>query len=387
MNRTGTGGIKTRLGILGGGQLGKMLCLAAGRWNLPTLVLDPSPDCPAAGVCSEFIQGDFRNSEDVLRFGRSADALTIEIEHVNTEALKQLAAEGVQTNPSPEIISLIQDKGIQKQFYRKNGIASPEFALFDSAREIREAVSGGGAEIPFVQKLRTSGYDGRGIFIVRSESDLENLLDGPSVVEELIDVEKELSVIVARSASGETVCFPPVEMMFNSEANLVEFLACPVSDVDPGALNKAEKVAVEIAQALDLRGIIAVEIFLSSGGEILVNESAPRPHNSGHHTIESCVTSQYEQCLRAVLGLPLGDTNLKNPSVMVNLLGEPGHEGDAVYEGLEECMKVNGANFHIYGKKHTKPFRKMGHVTVVDKNLESAFEKARFIKQNLRVVS
>ncbi|WP_462137191.1 5-(carboxyamino)imidazole ribonucleotide synthase [Candidatus Mycalebacterium sp.] len=387
MGGTHASGIKTRLGILGGGQLGKMLCLAAGRWNLPTLVLDPSPDCPAAGVCSEFVQGDFRNYEDVLRFGRSADMLTIEIEHVNTDALKQLAAEGVETNPSPEIISLIQDKGLQKQFYRKKGIASPKFALFDSAHGIRDAVAGGAEKIPFVQKLRTSGYDGRGIFIARSESDLEKLLDGPSVVEELVDVEKELSVIVARSASGETVCFPPVEMMFNSEANLVEFLACPVSGVDSDVLKKAEDVAVKIAQTLDLRGIIAVEIFLSSGGEVLVNECAPRPHNSGHHTIESCATSQYEQCLRAVLGLPLGHTRLKNPSVMVNILGEPGHEGDAVYEGLDECMKVEGANFHIYGKKRTKPFRKMGHVTVVDENMESAFEKARFIKQNLRVVS
>lgn len=390
MDGTRAGGMKKRLGILGGGQLGKMLCLAAARWNLTTHVLDPSPDCPAAGVCSVFTRGDFRNEGDVMKFSRGLDVLTIEIEHVNTDALKKI--QGVRVNPSPDIISCIQDKGCQKQFYRDNQIpsASPMGlgTVFESLEEIRRSVRAGELKPPFVQKLCRGGYDGRGVLIVRSESDLERLLDGPSVVEQFVEIEKEISVIVAQNAFVKRpVCFPPVEMVFNDEANLVEYVKCPVSGVDASVLRDAEYLAIKIAKLWKLRGIMAIEMFVLKDGTVLVNESAPRPHNSGHHTIESCATSQYEQCLRAVLGLPLGDTRLKTPSVMVNILGEPGHEGDAVYEGLDECMKVKGAHFHIYGKKRTKPFRKMGHVTVVDENIESAFEKARFIKQNLRVVS
>ncbi len=380
-------GIKTRLGILGGGQLGKMLCLAAAEWNLPTMILDPSGDCPASSVCSDFTKGDFKNASDVMNFGHGADMLTIEIEHVNTDALKTLERDGTMTNPSPEVISLIQDKGLQKQFYSERGIPSPDFSLFDTPREIADAVAGGALKLPFVQKLRTSGYDGRGVSVVRSESDLGRLLDGPSVVETFVDIERELSVIVARNGSGQTACFPPVELIFNSEANLVEYLVCPVENVDPVALTEAEKIALEIADSLSLRGIIAVEIFLSTDGRVMVNEAAPRPHNSGHHTIEACVTSQYEQCLRAVLDLPLGGTALKTPSVMVNILGKPGYEGEAIYSGLDECMRVSGASFHIYGKTRTKPFRKMGHVTVTDRDIKNALTKARFIKQNLRVVS
>ncbi len=384
-----------------------MLCLAAKKgneekiwrnekeiWNLETHVLDPSPDCPAADVCSEFTRGDFRVEKDVVNFGvgKKLDALTIEIEHVNTDALNALGGKGVEVSPSPEIISRIQDKGAQKQFYRDNGIPSAPLAdeglgtVFESSEKIRKAVEEG-VTFPFVQKLCRGGYDGRGVLVVRSTSDLERLLEGRSVVETLVDMEKELSVIVARNGNNETVCFPPVEMVFNSEANLVEYIVCPVRGVAPEVLSEAESVALQIAKLWNLRGIMAVEMFLSKSGDVLVNESAPRPHNSGHHTIEACATSQYEQCLRAVLGCSLGDTTLKTPSVMVNILGEPGHEGDAVYAGLEECEKIEGAAVHIYGKRKTKPFRKMGHVTVVDENVESAFEKARFIKQNLKVVS
>lgn len=382
-----TNGTDMRLGILGGGQLGKMLCLAAGNWSLETLILDPSGDCPAAGVCSEFMRGDFAAAGDVVKFGRNAGMLTIEIEHVNADALAALEREGIATNPSPGIISLIQDKGAQKRFYGERGIPAPDFETFDTPEEIKNAVSRGAVKIPFVQKLRRSGYDGRGVRIVRTEADLGRLLEGPSLAEGLVDIRKELSVIVARNRGGETACFPPVEMIFNDEANLVEYLVCPAPDVDAGVLKECEAVALELADALGLCGIMAVEIFLSSDGAVLVNEAAPRPHNSGHHTIESCATSQYEQCLRAVLGLPLGETSLKTPSVMVNILGEEGHEGEARYAGLAECMKVGGASFHIYGKRVTKPFRKMGHVTVADSDIKSAFEKARFIKQNLRVVS
>ncbi len=392
------GGTKKRLGILGGGQLGQMLCIAAKESKnkelrasgVETFVLDPSADCPAANVCSNFTQGDFRNAEDVLAFGEKVDVLTIEIEHVNTDALTELVKEGVDVHPSPEIISCIQDKGSQKQFYRDNQIPiRPPFdgiaTVVETADEIRQYAKKHNI-FSFVQKLCKGGYDGRGVFVVRSPDDLDRLLKGASVVERFVEIEKELSVIVAQNANGETVCFPPVEMAFNSEANLVEFVSCPAS-VSSQVSGECEKIAADIAKVWNLRGILAVEMFLSKDGAVIVNESAPRPHNSGHHTIEACVTSQYEQCLLAVLGLPLGDTSLKIPSVMVNILGEPGHSGDAVYKGLEESMKVEGANFHIYGKRQTKPFRKMGHVTVVDENMESAFEKARSIKQNLKVVS
>ena len=387
-------GMQTKLGILGGGQLGKMLCLAAGNWNLHTRVLDPSADCPAAALCTEFVQGDFSNYDDVMKFGGGVDVLTIEIEHVNTDALMELGKRDLRVCPSPEIISCIQDKGSQKQFFRDNGIpcapakVSHGATVFESSADIKAAVRSGGLSFPFVHKLRRGGYDGRGVFIVRLESDLGGLLEGGAIVEEFIDIEKEISVIVASNGVDPSpVCFPPVEMVFNDRANLVEYVACPVRGVDPRALKEAEELAVRIAKLWNLRGIMAIEMFLSKSGEVLVNECAPRPHNSGHHTIEACATSQYEQCLRAVSGMPLGSAALKIPSVMVNILGEPGHEGEAVYDGLEECMKVRGAGFHIYGKRRTKPFRKMGHVTVTDKDLEGAFEKARFIKQTLKVVS
>ncbi|MCY4047751.1 MAG: 5-(carboxyamino)imidazole ribonucleotide synthase [Candidatus Dadabacteria bacterium] len=385
-------GIQTKLGILGGGQLGKMLCLAAGNWNLHTRVLDPSEDCPAAKFCAEFVQGDFSNYDDVMKFGGGLDVLTIEIEHVNTDALRELGKRGLSVCPSAEIISCIQDKGSQKQFLRDNQIPCAPAkgslgTVFKSSAEIKAAVRSGDLSCPFVHKLCRGGYDGRGVFIVRSDSDLDGLLEGEAIVEEFIDIEKEISVIIARNAYDKTECFPPVEMVFNDRANLVEYVACPVRGVDPRALKEAEELAVRIAKLWNLRGIMAIEMFLTKSGDVLVNECAPRPHNSGHHTIEACETSQYEQCLRAVLGMPLGSTRRKTASVMVNILGEPGHEGEAVYDGLEECMKVKGAGFHIYGKRRTKPFRKMGHVTVTDEDLDEAFEKARFIKQTLKVVS
>lgn len=393
MAQTVKRGIDTRLGILGGGQLGKMLCLAAANWNLRTSVLDPSSDCPAATVCSDFTVGDFRNFDDVMKFGEGLDAVTIEIEHVDTDALRELEKKGVRICPSPGAVALIQDKGEQKQFFRDNQIPCAPTkvplgaTVFESSKEIKAAVRSGNLAFPFVHKLCKGGYDGRGVLIVRSDSDLDQLIEGKAVVEELIDIEMEISVIVACNGFDPSpVCFPPVEMVFNDEANLVEYVVCPAR-VDPRFLKKAEELAVDIAKLWNLRGILAVEMFLTKDGYILVNECAPRPHNSGHHTIEACETSQYEQCLRAVLGMPLGSARRKTSSVMVNILGEPGHEGDAVYEGLEKCLTVKGASFHIYGKRQTKPFRKMGHVTVCGENTEAAFEKARFIKQNLKVVS
>ncbi len=375
-----------KLGILGGGQLGKMLCLAAAPWNLNTCVLDPSPDCPAASVCTEFHHGDFRNYEDVLQFGKNVDVLTIEIEHVNLDALVRLENLGIIVRPEPRVLKIIQDKSEQKRFYSSNGLPTADFSVFPGKDAITDAVSLGKIEIPFVQKLARTGYDGRGVLVVKEKKQLENLLEGESVVEDLVPMEKEISVIVSRNSRKETRSFPPVEMLFNSHANLVEFLISPC-DIPQELAGESVTLAERTIESLDMCGILAVEMFISKKGEILINESAPRPHNSGHHTIEAAFTSQYEQCLRSILDLSPGDTGVKIPSVMINMLGQPGYEGEAKYRGISECMNVPGAKFHIYGKTLTKPYRKMGHVTVIDDNVSAALEKARFIKDNLKVVS
>ena len=375
-----------RLGILGGGQLGKMLCLVTSNWNLSTYVLDPSPDCPAAFVCTEFSHGDFRNYEDVYAFGKNVDVLTIEIEHVNLQALFRLQEEGVVIRPEPHALELIQDKAKQKEFYVSKGLPTADFSVFPGKESIVAAVGSGEIKIPFVQKLSKTGYDGRGVYVVREEGQLEDLLEGESVVEDIVDVEKEISVIVSRNSAGETKCFPPVEMVFNSHANIVEFLISPCELGDTLSAWACE-LAERTIKSFDMCGILAVEMFLSKKGDILINESAPRPHNSGHHTIDAARTSQYEQCLRSILDLPPGDTEIKTPSVMINILGQPGFEGEVRYEGLRGCMGVEGAKFHIYGKTRTKPYRKMGHVTVLDDDIPSALEKARFIMSKLRAIA
>lgn len=373
-----------KLGILGGGQLGKMLALAASTWDVNIHVLDPLENCPAANVCSKLVVGDFTDYDTVYAFGKTVDVITVEIEKVNIEALKQLETEGKKVLPSTHSLSIIQDKGLQKQFYAEHNIATSDFEIYDSVEAIKTALSNGNLAFPFVQKLRKGGYDGKGVAVIKSEQDLELLLDGPSVVEDLVDLQKEIAVIVARNERGETKCFPSVEMEFNPKANLVEFLFCPAA-ISEDEENKAQALSMAIVEKLDFVGLLAVELFVDKQGEIFVNEVAPRPHNSGHHTIEGLVTSQYEQHLRAVLNLPLGSTKVKLPSVMINILGEEGYEGDVVYEGLEDCLKVEGAKFHIYGKRNTKSFRKMGHATVIDEDLEAAKDKARYILQNLKV--
>ena len=377
---------QVELGILGGGQLGKMLCLVASNWNLSTYVLDPSSDCPAASVCTGFSHGNFRNYEDVYAFGKNVDILTIEIEHVNLQALFRLQEEGVVIRPEPHALELIQDKARQKRFYTSKGLPTADFSVFPGKEAIVAAVESGEIRIPFVQKLSKTGYDGRGVYVVRGKEQLSNLLEGESVVEDLVDVEKEISVIVSHNSAGETKCFPPVEMVFNSHANIVEFLISPC-ELDDALSVRACELAERTIKSFDMCGILAVEMFLSKKGDILINESAPRPHNSGHHTIDAARTSQYEQCLRSILDLSPGDTEIKTPSVMINILGQPGFEGQVRYEGLRGCMGVEGAKFHIYGKTQTKPYRKMGHVTVLDDDIASALEKAKFIMNNLRAIA
>lgn len=382
MNITGT-----KLGILGGGQLGKMLALAAHNWDVTTWVLDESKDFPAGPVCSHFVEGNFKNYDDVYRFGKQVDILTIEIEHVNTDALLRLEAEGLKIHPSPSKLNIIKDKGLQKEFYRKNNLPTSGFKLFEDEKAIRMALARGDLQFPFVQKLRTSGYDGRGVAVIRSAAELEErLLPGASVVEDLVDIEKEIAVIVARNERGEVVSFPSVEMEFNPVANLVEFLICPAA-IDPVTEKAAETLAIQTIEAYDLCGLLAVEMFLTKDNRLLVNEVAPRTHNSGHHTIDSCYTSQFEQHLRSVLNLPLGSTKMKTASVMVNLLGEPGFSGPVRYEGFEKCIAMEGVKVHLYGKTTTKPFRKMGHVTVLDSNLDTAKAKAKLVQETLKVVA
>lgn len=375
-----------KVGILGGGQLGKMLIQAASSWDLDINVLDPTEGCPAAHLATKFIKGDFKDFDTVYEFGKQVDMLTIEIEHVNTEALLKLKSEGKTISPDPEILSIIQDKGQQKNFFKNNDLKTADYRLFYNKQSIQNDIEYDKLKFPFVQKACRFGYDGRGVHVVKSKYDSENLLEGESVVEKLVDIKKELSVIVARNSSGQIKSYEPFEMEFNKQANLVEHLISPARITE-----KQKKDAVLLAEntikAFNLTGLLAVEMFLDKDNNILINEVAPRPHNSGHHTIETAVTSQYEQHLRAILDLPLGSTELFSSSVMVNILGEEGYSGNVIYEGIDKCMQSDGVKVHLYGKKQTKPFRKMGHVTIIDKDIDTALEKAAMLKLTLRSVA
>lgn len=377
----------TKVGVLGGGQLGKMLALAAGNWHLPLYFLDGSKDFPAGPFATGFTEGSFKDYDAVYNFGKTVDVLTIEIEHVNTDALLQLEKEGVKIHPRPAALNIIKDKGLQKQFYREHQLPTSDFQLFDSEKDLLQAIEKQDVTFPFVQKSRTAGYDGRGVSILRSTEDLDNkLLPGACVIEQLVDIQKELAVIVARNEDGEVVAFPTVEMDFNPEANLVEFLVSP-AQIDPAIEKAAEELAKSVIEAYNICGLLAVELFLTQDNQLLINEVAPRPHNSGHPTIDNCYTSQFEQHLRGILNLPLGSTHLKSPAVMVNLLGEPGYSGEVLYKGLNECLAIAGVNIHLYGKAVTKPFRKMGHVTVLGETVEAAKEKAKRVQEFLKVVA
>lgn len=374
------------LGILGGGQLGKMLCQQASKWSLRTHVLDKSRDFPAAPVSYHFVEGDFTNEEDVLKFGRDLPLLTIEIESVSSSALHHLSKSGIEVHPHPEALDIIKDKYLQKQFYVDRGLPTSAFRAYDGLADIRNAMENGQLKLPFVLKARRDGYDGRGVMIVRTAKDLDGAFDVPCIAEDLIAIERELAVIVARNAAGEVRPFPPVGMTFHPEANLVEFLFCP-SGIEQSLERHAIHIAEATIEAYGICGLLAVEMFLTTQGDILINEVAPRPHNSGHHTIEACNVSQYEQHLRAILNLPLADIHLKSPAVMVNLLGEPGYSGPVKYQGLQECMRFDETYLHLYGKPETRPWRKMGHVTTLGHDVEDALEKAKFVKHTLKVIS
>lgn len=369
-----------KLGVLGGGQLGRMLIQSGIDFNINFVILDPDKNAPCSTL-APFTQGALTDYDTVINFGESCDILTIEIENVNTQALRELEKRGKKVFPQPGVIELIQDKRVQKTFYKTNGIPTADFVLTENKADVIKL-----AKLPMVNKLGKEGYDGRGVQILRVQEDLEKAFDKPGLLEELVPFEKEISVIVARNEAGHVETFPPVEMVFHPEQNLVEYLFAP-AQISAEVAHQADSIARTIIEKLNMVGLLAVEMFVTSSGKVLVNEIAPRPHNSGHQTIEANITSQYEQHLRAITGLPLGKTDLIMPSAMVNLLGEPGFSGSARYAGLEKVMDVKGVHVHLYGKSQTKPYRKMGHVTIVDDNIDSLRKKANFVKETLKVIA
>lgn len=368
-----------KLGMLGGGQLGRMFIQEALNYDVHVHCLDPDINAPCKNIAAEFTVGPLSDFDAVYRFGKDKQLITVEIENVNTDALKQLESEGIKVFPQPGVLEIIRDKGLQKSFYRDHSIPTAPFSLVNSPGEIPA-----GQQLPFVLKMRTGGYDGKGVQVVKDLEQIDPAFEKPCVVEEMIPFVKELSVIVARNEAGETAVYPVVECEFNPAANLVEFLFAP-ADISESIEKKAKEIAADVISKLNMVGLLAVELFLTADGQLLVNEIAPRPHNSGHHTIECNVTSQFEQHMRSILNAPLGSTRMLTPGVMINLLGEPGSEGKAHYEGLREVMKREGVKVHLYGKEFTKPMRKMGHVTIIGEDLNEIKTTGRYVLDNLVV--
>ncbi|MEY8868702.1 5-(carboxyamino)imidazole ribonucleotide synthase [Meridianimaribacter flavus] len=375
-----------KLGILGGGQLGKMMLYNTRKFDIHTKVLDASNEAPCKIACDEFQLGDLMDFDAVYNFGKQVDVLTFEIENVNTNALEALEKEGVKVYPSSKTLRTIQNKATQKLFYKDHNIPTADFTRFAYTSEIKEAINNGGLQLPFVWKSAQFGYDGNGVKVVRTIEDLEGLPNVECIAEDMIPFKNELAVIVARNVDGDIKTYPVVEMEFHPEANQVEYVICPAR-IDDTVAQKAREVALNVSKAFNHVGLLAVEMFQTKNDEILVNEVAPRPHNSGHQTIEASYTSQFEQHLRAILNLPLGQTDSKVGGIMVNLVGAEGHTGDVVYENIAEIMKLEGVTPHIYGKKQTRPFRKMGHVTIVNEDINEARRVAEQVKKTIKVIS
>jgi 5-(carboxyamino)imidazole ribonucleotide synthase len=375
-----------KLGILGGGQLGKMLLFDTRKFDIQTYVLDPSDEAPCKIACNKFFQGDLMDFNAVYDFGKQVDVLTFEIELVNLDALEKLENEGLKVYPSPKTLKLIQNKGIQKAFYIENNIPTAPSKTFNDLKSLVVEIVESNIDLPFVWKCTEFGYDGNGVKIIRSLEDVENLPNVECIAEEMVEFKNELAVIVCRSPSGEIKTYPVVEMEFHPEANQVEYVICPARIDDKVAL-KAREIALDVSEKFNHVGLLAVEMFQTYDDEILVNEVAPRPHNSGHYSIEASYTSQFENHLRAILDLPLGNTDSKVAGIMVNLVGEEGFSGDVIYEKIEKILSWNGVTPHIYGKKQTRPFRKMGHVTIVNEDINEARRIAEDVKNTIRVIS
>ena len=376
-----------KLGILGGGQLGKMLLHDTRKFDIQTYVLDPSEEAPCKIACNQFFQGDLMDFDTVYKFGKKVDILTFEIELVNLDALTQLEEEGVPVYPSPKTLKLIQNKGIQKDFYTQHNIPTAPYQRFENLENLKSAINSQQStlQLPFVWKCTEFGYDGNGVKVVRKATDLDELPNVECIAEAMIPFKNELAVIVCRNPSGEIKTYPVVEMEFHPEANQVEYVICPAR-IDEEVAQKARAIALNVSQQFHHVGLLAVEMFQTENDEILVNEVAPRPHNSGHYSIEASYTSQFENHLRAILDLPLGNTDSKVAGIMVNLVGEENFSGNVIYENIEKILDWDGVTPHIYGKKQTRPFRKMGHVTIANEDVNKARKIAEQVKNTIRVI-
>ena len=375
-----------KLGILGGGQLGKMLLYDAKRYDLHTKVMDSNKDAPCNKIADDFIIGDITDYDDVVNFGNSVDLITVEIENVNTDALEFLEKSGKKVYPSSKNLRIIQNKSDQKNFYSKNNLPTSRFKNYLNIEELKRNFLNDNFEFPFVWKSSRFGYDGKGVKIIKNIKDLDFSYDHQCLIEEKVSIKKELSVIVSRNTDGEIKCFPVVEMEFNEKSNLVEYVMCP-ANISKQTEEKSIIIASEIAKKFEMVGLLAVELFVTNEDEILINEVAPRPHNSGHHTIECCVTSQFDQHIRSILNLPLGKTDILIPGIMVNLVGENMEEGNVNYKNINDIFDIPGVYIHIYGKKKSRLNRKMGHITIVNKNINDAIEMSKEIRKIIKVTS
>ncbi|MFL2607920.1 MAG: 5-(carboxyamino)imidazole ribonucleotide synthase [Flavobacteriaceae bacterium] len=377
---------KFKIGILGGGQLGKMLLLDSRRYDLHTKVMDPNNKAPCSNIADEFIVGNLNDYNDVINFGKLVDIITIEIENVNTDALEYLEKIGKKVYPPSKAIKIIQNKCEQKIFYKSNDLPTSAFTNYSNLANLKEDLKKGNLKFPFVWKSAKFGYDGKGVKIIDNHDDVKLINDSPCLVEEKVSIKKEISVIVSRNVDGKMKCFPVVEMEFNDNSNLVEYVMCP-ANISEEISKHAYEIAQKISQKLEMVGLLAVELFISDDDKILINEVAPRPHNSGHHTIECCITSQFDQHIRSILNLNPGKTDIKIPGIMVNLVGENKIEGDALYKNINHIFDLPGVNIHIYGKKKSRLNRKMGHITIVNKEISKAIEIGKKIKKKVKVTS
>jgi 5-(carboxyamino)imidazole ribonucleotide synthase len=369
-----------RVGILGGGQLGRMLLQAAANYPVETFVLENDDSCPAASLCHHFTKGDIRNFDDVYAFGKGLDALTIEIENVNTDALDKLESEGIRIFPKPSVLKIIRNKILQKEYYKQFEIPTAEFKVTQKLSELNEFEE----FLPAVHKLGEGGYDGRGVQLLRTKEDMSKGFDSPAVLEKMVAIDKEIAQMIVVNEKGDTAIYPPVEMVFDQYLNLLDYQLCPAK-LEQNIGWKIEAIALSVVRNFKSPGIFAVEMFVNKKGDVLVNETAPRVHNSGHHTIEAHYSSQFDMLWRVILNYPLGNTNAILPSIMVNVIGSEGQSGEVNYEGLEEVLKIENAFVHLYGKKQTKPGRKMGHVTILSSDKQDLLHKANKIKRNLIV--
>lgn len=371
------------IGIVGGGQLGRMTIQEARKMDIEVVVLTPSHPSPASDIADDYIVGSLYDSEKIIELSEKCDILSYEIEHIDVETLKKVEASGKIVNPSSKVLEIIQDKSLQKQVLLDHGLPTSRFnhVTNENLDELLEDYG-----YPVVQKACKGGYDGKGVYVIKSKEDLADMIEAPSFFEEFVPFEREIATMVARNAKGQMEIYPIVDMVFDEDTNMCDITVCP-SKIDTKIQEEARELAKKAVEAIDGVGIFGVEMFLTEEGELLINEIAPRPHNSGHYTIEGCLTSQYEQYLRAIMNLPLGSSEIVKPSVMINLFGEVGYDGKVEVEGFDKALEIKGVNVHLYGKKETKPHRKMGHITVLDNDTDIALEKAKRAKDLIKIIS